>query len=112
MATALASPRPPEWPGGTDESQQRSWAEVAGETGEERESLDSLEGGEPFRLSSWEMNKQRTKGLDQKSDKGSGTGEQEDETRRTNPIQMRNWDWRCATEECRGEINFARRREC
>ena len=73
--------------------------------------MNSLE-GEPFSLSSWEMKKQRTKGLEQKRDTGTRTGEQEDEIRRTNPIQMRDGDWRCAMEECRGEINFARRREC
>ena len=92
MATALASPRPPEWPGGNDEGQGRSWADVAGESEGERESMNSKEGGEPFRLSSWEIKKQRAKGLEQKRDKDPWTGEQEEEFRRTNQIQMRDGD--------------------
>ena len=82
------------------EGQGRNWAEIVAEKEVEEE--------EPFRLSSWELKKRRTHGPGPENRQG----EEEGIMGRNNIIQMREGDWRCVMEECRGEINFARRREC
>ena len=110
MATAMASPnsRPPEGTRDAGEVPERSWAEIAAERDGEVESLNLTVGEEPFRLSSWEVKKRRALGQGQ----DNSQREQEEMVRRSNSIQMREGDWRCVMEGCRGEINFARRREC
>ena len=50
--------------------------------------------------------------MELRGDKKNELEEQEDRIQRTNSIHMRDGDWRCKLEECRGEINLARRREC
>ena len=96
-----------------EEGLGRTWAAIVAEKELDREvqvNFDEVE--EEFSLSSWEKRKQRGKRLEQKGVQQKSQGEQEDENGRRNTTQMRDGDWRCVVEECRGEVNFARSRQC